>query len=251
MSIGAAVAAARLEASLSLAEVSERTRIRSSVIAEIEDDNFTHCGGDIYARGHLRAIATAVGADGQQWVDEYDRTYGSNVPTVTEVFEAESAKPRRTPGMNWSALMAAALVLVVGLVVVQLATGSDEPGRPPTTVAEQTPSPSVEPSQTAPAEEPTQLAQAQPDEVVLQIAALPAGISWVRVTDPAGQVLFEGNLSAGQTKTFRDDKYLQVVLGNAAGVELTVNGQDLGSPGGPGDVLNLKFTPKDPAGAAG
>ena len=82
MSIGAEVTAARHEASLSLAEVSERTRVRSSVIEAIEADDFSHCGGDVYARGHLRAIATAVGVDGQPWVDEYDRTYGTPAPSA-------------------------------------------------------------------------------------------------------------------------------------------------------------------------
>lgn len=251
MSIGAAVSAARREASLSLAEVSERTRIRATVIEAIEADDFSHCGGDVYARGHLRAIAGAVGVDAGPWVDEYDRTYGTPAPSATEVLESELAAPVRRRGTNWSALMAVALVLAVGLVGYQLTAASDDPARTPTTVAEPAP-PTDEPSDTTePSEEPTQVASAENEEVVLRITALPGGISWVQVTDPSDEVVFEGTLSEGQSKTVRDSKYLRVVLGNAAGVELTVNGQDLGSPGGPGEVANLKFTPKDPAGAAG
>lgn len=253
MSIGAAIALARQEASLSLADVSERTRIRASVIEAIEADDFSHCGGDVYARGHLRAIASAVGADPRPWVEEYDQTFGTPAPSATEVLETELVAPGRRRGTNWSALMAVALVLAVGLVGYQLVSASDDPARTPVTVGD--PSPTVtatEPSDDAePSEEPTQVAQAENDEVVLRIVALPDGISWVRVTDPDDQVVYEGTLSEGQSKTVRDSKYLRVVLGNAAGVELTVNGQDLGSPGGPGEVANLKFTPRDPAGAAG
>lgn len=250
MSIGAAVAAARREASLSLAEVSERTRVRASVIEAIEADDFSHCGGDVYARGHLRAIATAVGVDGQPWVDEYDRTYGTPAPSATEVFEAESVAPRRRSGTNWSALMAAALVLVVGLVVVQLTTGGDDPARTPTTVAEPAPSPTDEPS-AEPSDEPTQLAEAEREQVVVRMMALPDRLSWVSVTASDGTVMFEGNIGDGQSKTFRDDKKISVVTGCASSVELTVNGRDLGSPGATCGPMTVRFTPDDPAGAAG
>jgi cytoskeleton protein RodZ len=250
VSIGAAVAAARHEASLSLAEVSERTRVRASVIEAIEADDFSHCGGDVYARGHLRAIATAVGVDGQPWVDEYDRTYGTPAPSATEVFEAESVAPRRRSGTNWSALMAAALVLVVGLVVVQLTTGGDDPARTPTTVAEPAPSPTDEPS-TEPSDEPTQLAEAEREQVVVRMTALPDRLSWVSVTASDGTVMFEGNIGDGQSKTFRDDKKISVVTGCASSVELTVNGQDVGSPGATCGPITVRFTPDDPAGAAG
>ena len=252
MTIGSAVALARREASLSLSEVSERTRIRSSVIEAIENDDFSHCGGDVYARGHLRSIAAAVGVDGQPWVDEYDTEHGIAAPTATEVFEAESVAPRRRTGTNWSALMAAALVLAVGLVVVQLTTSSGGPARPPATIADPVPTPTItSPEGSEPSDEPTQIAQGTPEEVVMRMTALPGLISWVSVTRSDGSVVFEGNISDGQVKTFRDSKRLQVVLGNAAGIELTVNGQDLGSPGGPGEVANLTFTPKDPAWSAG
>ena len=66
-----------------------------------------------------------------------------------------------------------------------------------------------------------------------------------------GTVVYSDTLSSGESKTFRDDKRLDFVIGNAAGVELTVNGQDIGSPGGSGEVARLQFTPKDPDGTAG
>lgn len=252
MSIGAAVAAARREASLSVAEVSERTRVRASVIEAIERDDFSHCGGDVYARGHLRAIGSAVGADAQPWVDEYDRTVGTPAPSATEVFEAESVAPRRRTGTNWSALMAAALVLAVGLVVVQLSSASDDPARTPTTVSDPVPSPTDEPSGDAePSDEPTQVAEAPPEQVVVRMTALPDRLSWVSVTRSDGTVVFEGNIGDGQSKSFRDDKKISIVTGCASSVELTVNGQDLGSPGATCGPVTVRFTPEDPAWAAG
>ena len=74
MSIGGTLAKARRDAGLSVAEVSQRTRIRETIIRGIEHDDYAACGGDFYARGHLRSIARAVGADPDPLVREYDET---------------------------------------------------------------------------------------------------------------------------------------------------------------------------------
>ena len=145
--------------------------------------------------------------------------------------------------------MAAALVVAVGLVVAQVVTTSDD-GRTTTTVAEPTPE-ATDPETNQPSEKPTPIAEADPAEVVVQVRALPTGISWVQVTRSDGSIAFTGNIGSGQSKTFRDDRYLKVVLGNAAGVELTVNGQDIGVPSDNCGPVNLTFTPKDPDGTAG
>lgn len=249
MSLGHDVSAARQESGLSLAEVSERTRIRATVIGEIESDNFAHCGGDVYARGHLRAIASAVGADPVPWIEAYDAEHGTVAPRATEVFESETAAPARRRGANWSAVMAAALVVAVGLVVAQVTTASDDGGRSTATVAEPEPTPTESAPDTDPTDEPSQVAELE--EVVVRMAALPGAISWVRVTRPDGSVLFEGNVGDGQSKTFRDRDKLKLLLGCASALELTVNGQDLGAPSDECGLLNLSFTPKDPDGTAG
>ena len=72
MNIGGALAEARSEAGLTITQVSERTRIRETIIRSIELDDYSPCGGDYYARGHIRAIARAVGADPVPLIEEYD-----------------------------------------------------------------------------------------------------------------------------------------------------------------------------------
>lgn len=250
-SIGASVAEARESASLSITEVSERTRIRRTVIEAIEHDDFSHCGGDVYAKGHLRSIGQALGRDADAWVAEYDRQHGSAAPTATEVFEAETSAPvRLRRGVNWSAIMAAALVVVVGLVVVQLADSSGQPSRAPATVAQPDASP-TDSASAEPSTDPTTVAQAPVQDVTVRVTAVPDGASWLQVSSSDGAVIYSDTLTSGQTRTFRDDKRLDLVVGNAAGVELTVNGQELGAPGTSGEVARLTFTPKDPDGAAG
>src|SRR6516164_7463195 len=70
--IGETLAQARQEAGLTLAQVSQQTRIRETIIRKIEDDDYSECGGDFYARGHIRAIAKVVGADPEPLIQEYD-----------------------------------------------------------------------------------------------------------------------------------------------------------------------------------
>ena len=72
MDIGGALANARSQAGLTITDVSKRTRIRETIIRDIERDDYSACGGDFYARGHIRAIARVVGADPVALIAEYD-----------------------------------------------------------------------------------------------------------------------------------------------------------------------------------
>ena len=75
VSIGEALTAARHQAGLTITQVSQRTRIRETIVRGIERDDFSACGGDFYARGHIRAIARATGADPEPLVREYDSSH--------------------------------------------------------------------------------------------------------------------------------------------------------------------------------
>ncbi len=72
VSIGDTLAEARRQAGLTLTQVSQQTRIRESIIRSIEQDDFSPCGGDFYARGHIRSIAEVVGVDPVPLIREYD-----------------------------------------------------------------------------------------------------------------------------------------------------------------------------------
>ena len=67
------------------------------------------------------------------------------------------------------------------------------------------------------------------------------------MTSSAGQVLYQGVIMNGHQSTFSDGKSLQVQIGNAAGVDLNLNGKELGAPGAAGAVLHLTFL-SDPNG---
>src|SRR5204862_2021013 len=77
VSIGATLAAARRRAGLTVSDVSQRTRVTEPIIRGIEQDDYAACGGDFYARGHIRAIARAVGEGPLALIDGVDSTWGS------------------------------------------------------------------------------------------------------------------------------------------------------------------------------
>ncbi|MGH3248050.1 MAG: helix-turn-helix domain-containing protein, partial [Trebonia sp.] len=72
MTVGETLTEARCQAGLSVDELSERTRIRETVIRSIERDDYEACGGDLYVRGYVRAIAGAIGIDAQPLIRKYD-----------------------------------------------------------------------------------------------------------------------------------------------------------------------------------
>jgi cytoskeletal protein RodZ len=132
MSIGGTLAKARRDAGLTVAEVSQRTRIRETIIREIEQDDYSACGGDFYARGHLRSIARAVGADPAALVSEYDAT----LRAPEEITAADALQPllpvradgrgptetRRAPRLNRTTVLALALLAVVAFIGYRLVT---------------------------------------------------------------------------------------------------------------------------------
>jgi hypothetical protein len=64
--------------------------------------------------------------------------------------------------------------------------------------------------------------------------------SWLRVTVD-GSVSMEGTFPAGTAKTFHGKTAL-VRIGNAGGVEIYVDGKDVGKLGKSGDVVEHAFT---------
>ena len=72
MSAGEMLRAARSARGMSLEDLAQSTKLRASILAAMEDDDFSHCGGLVYARGQLRSIAPVLGLDPEDLVDAFD-----------------------------------------------------------------------------------------------------------------------------------------------------------------------------------
>ena len=106
MRIGEALAGARRQADLTVTEVSERTRIRATIIRAIENDDYSACGGDFYARGHIRSIAKVVGTDPELLIHEYDTAHrepGVYSTVSLEELLASAAEAPQHHGPDWAA----------------------------------------------------------------------------------------------------------------------------------------------------
>jgi cytoskeletal protein RodZ len=249
VSIGQTLASAREKAGLTVEQVAAATRIRRTLVMDIERDDFASSGGDFYARGHVRTIAQKVGLDPAPLLAEFDAARPEAAPPrATDVFESETAARPERRGPNWSAAMAVAVAVVLVYGVVQVVTrdsptpteGISGPGSDATTTsAPATSSPSPTPTGDGSA-----VAQAPRTKVTVVLRA--RDTSWVQATTASGEELFQGLLE-DETRTFTDRQRIKLVIGNAGAVTLTVNGTPIGSPGRPGQVARVQFTPQDPA----
>ena len=75
--IGQTLSAARIAAGCSLEHLSTRTGIRMRILKAIEGEDFIPCGGDFYARGHIRRISGFLGVDPGALLEEYEREHAS------------------------------------------------------------------------------------------------------------------------------------------------------------------------------
>jgi cytoskeletal protein RodZ len=125
VSIGATLAAARRRAGLTVGEVSQRTRVTEPIIRGIEQDDYAACGGDFYARGHIRAIARAVGEDPVPLIDEFDSTWRSSQEiTAAEAFQpAMPLRKRERRRVRWTAFLAVLVLAVLGFAGYKFASG--------------------------------------------------------------------------------------------------------------------------------
>jgi transcriptional regulator with XRE-family HTH domain len=331
--IGEKLLSARLAAGLTAREVSESTRITVEVLHRVEAGQFAQCGGDVYARGHIRAYARAVGLDPEPLLAEYgaitlppltrrdlrkprvagqpardavgpaprgaqkaaaqrarsvlptivpgavpslvpmagttpppelpplkhkrrgdftDADAGSAAaliaagtapPAVNErpaAFLAGAKSPAKA-GPNWSVALVGALAAVGLVAAVQLWPDSSEgaahaaAGVPAAVQPQPVKKPAVPVVVAGPA-------AAKPAAVKLRVIAH-SSPSWLGVTNAAGRQLYWNILQPGQAQEFTDANKLNVILGDAAAVDLNVNGHDLGKQGSSGQVFRASYNP--------
>ncbi len=248
MSIGQALAEARESRGLSVLDVASATRIRRTLIDAIEADDFAACGGDFYARGHIRSIASVVGIDPAPLLAEFDMWQAAPAPRPTEaVFEPATSPRFDRRGPNWSAAMAAALVVVLVYGAAQAINSlTDNEGSPSADSSPSASAPAQSAKPSTPAPSPTAVAQAPRNKVTVVLRA--RDLSWVQATTASGKELFQGLVQKGERKTFTDKQRVRLVVGDAGAVVLTVNGTPVGSPGRSGQVARVQFTRQDPTG---
>lgn len=224
--IGPELAAARTRLGLGVDQLADRTRIRPHVIEAIEVDDFAPCGGDFYARGHLRTLARVLGTDVAPLLAAYDERYADAPVSPRRVFEAElgqgGAIRGTRGGPNWSVLVAAVMALVLAWSVARLLTDS------PVELRDPVPSLATTSGSTPGARVP----------VVLTASG---GGAEVVVRDGANEMVYKGSLSFGEVKVLPKVSQPVRIQSSDGSLQVSIDGEELGALGSTGKAAQDVF----------
>lgn len=234
--IGPQLAAARERIGLGIDPLAERTRIRPHVIEAMEVDDFGPCGGDFYARGHLRTLARVLGMDPGPLLAEYDKRYADAPVDPRAVFQAElaangSARALRrvNGGPNWSVLVAAVMAIVLIWSIARLVTASAE-----------TPSSNPAISLRSADAGGTGNPYGKPAVPVRVTLSASGGGAHVVVRDASGTVVYDGDLAFGESKTLRISPPLRVQTSDGS-LRVSVDGHPAATVGRVGHSAERTF----------
>ncbi|MEY2814325.1 MAG: hypothetical protein RIS05_73 [Actinomycetota bacterium] len=248
MALGEELRSARESAGFSVDELARIVNLRPGLITSMEKNDFLPCGGDTYARGHIRNIARAVGANAQELLAMYDEEHSVDSRSIHAQLVDNNAAAIRTENrkLSWKVLAGASLSIIVLIGVAQFAMSSMDQETISSVVAESEPSetpvvtmsPSATPTQSAT----TELIPATNAALKLVIKAT-RGNSNIDIV-VGGVHLYKGPLFQGEEKSFVGEGSISVYLGNAGDLDLTLNGEKLAPLGERNQEIRKTFRAK-------
>lgn len=251
--LGERFRAAREARGLSLSDVAEQIRIRSIYLGAIEDENWPAIGAPVYTRGFLRTYARFLGLDPEEVVAEFNRASGAapapspSPGPIASISLAEGRQRNLSPLIWVASLIAVALVAFVFYNEFTLrqrqappATAALPSNTPSAIVASDASAAEASPSPSAEASSPGASASPPASPVPNTLEVRLSAASWIRVAVD-GSVSMEGTFPAGTARVFHG-KNAVVRIGNAGGVDVLVDGKNVGKLGATGDVVERSFT---------
>lgn len=240
MNLGEVLNSARTTAGISIDDLAAITSVRAGLLIEMERNDFSHCGGDIYARGHLRNIAPKLGLDAAHLVELYNTEHSIESRSINEMLAENSVTrvPQEKKNLSWKVPAAFSLTVLLVLGIAQIVYSNLNSSNK-TTV---TPVESASPSATSSAEpSPSSSASTLPATggVTLSITASRGNSLIDIVVD--GQHVDKGSIFQGETKSFEATTSISVFFSNPAGLDVTVNGELLEPLGGQNQEVRRTF----------
>lgn len=250
---------AREARGISLAQASSETRIIQRYLAALENGEYHHLPGDVYARGFIRNYAQYLSLPADELIDLYRIERGASTPI--QVVPA-AVPPRRNtiflPSL-WTVILVVLALVVIGYLTLNAlglttinstqvagAATSTSVIPTPTLLATPTAQPTNPdgsvPSPINPLATPTVTITPTQDVPVQVVLRIDGGSSWLQVLVD-GQNTIEGIQSNGWTQPFSAQQTVQVKAGNAAVVEVIHNGKAPVRMGAPNQVVTTIYTP--------
>jgi len=244
--VGPVLRGRREQLGLTLEQVHAQLRIPVRWLRAIEEDRFDVFDASQYAKGFVRSYAEFLGLDPEPLVRAVAEVLpGDRKPQLVAPSGDVPIRPVAPPSrlrrvLVWTAVVLAAVVVWLGylgyrqLRAFYASTQAAAPAAsPPPATADHRPQGVPSPALPPPA---------MAGEPVVRLVLSAEDVSWLRVVAD-GRRVFEGFIRAGERREWEATGNLQVVIGNAGGVRVEVNGVDLGVLGAPGEVVRRTFTP--------
>lgn len=240
MNLGEVLSTARASSRLSLDDLASLTSIRAGLLSEMEKNNFSHCGGDIYARGHLRNIAPKIGLDANQLIDLYNEEHSAESRSINEMLAENNVArvPHEKKSISWKVPAAFSIAIILVLAIAQIVitnVNSENPIKPLAT-ATATPEPSASAVATEAASPTTSPVGGG---VTMSITAARGNSLIDIVVD--GQHVAKGSIFQGESKSFKATTSISIYFSNPAGLDVTVNGELLAPLGGQNQEVRRTF----------
>jgi cytoskeletal protein RodZ len=249
MTTGSELRERRESAGLSLEQLASLTSIRMGLITEMENNKFVHCGGDTYARGHLKNIAMKLGLEPNHFVEMYNSEHSMDQRAIHDLLAENNVAPfpREEKTLSWKipALISLIVLLVIGSIQIVMSNQSSEVVAPvvkesaspaPTESASPAPTESATP---APTPVPTGTVADNAGPVTLTLSAV-RGNSFINIVVDGKSVL-KGSIFQGDEKSFTGKSSISLYLSNPAGVDVTHNGKLLAPLGGQNQEVRRTF----------
>jgi cytoskeleton protein RodZ len=220
--IGTRLRAAREARGLTILQAAEKLHVDARILEALEGEDFASLGAAVYARGHLRRYAELIGEAPAELQALYPASVSATGPDLTRV-------PHLAAATHSARLVTLALLVLLGFAiagvlwwVLSLPVAKPRLVSTTGTVAD----PSAAQLMTAMANASGRAAPgstgAAAGEAQLDVKFY--GVSWAQVTDASGRRLFEGLNAPDSTRTLSGTPPLRVIIGNAPGVTVRLNG---------------------------
>jgi cytoskeletal protein RodZ len=246
--LGKAIKKARESKHLSVEEVSEKTRIPKNIIRAMEEDNLNEISSVFYARGFIRTYSRFLGCEDDKAVKEY--LAGSEKKKEEPALALKRGRDRREVLIKYKKPAAVILLVIFGLWVFgfgvvhlrKFANNSISKYR--IYAGKRTEAKKAAGAVGRQSKEEKSLSSIVSEEkkssgVELEIFA--KSNTWMKVIGD-GDLLFTGIFKKTSRDTWRAKKEIRIEFGNAGGVDMKLNGKDIGSPGVRGEKKEITIT---------
>jgi len=266
MAIGEKLRTARENKALTIDQVRKATHIYSEVLTALEDGRCDEMLNSTYVRSFLKKYTAFLGLDSDAILKEYsahlqERTGEAPpqpvAPKIEEKKQKAEAKKltpeemgtiRKIMIVSFAALLIAFFLFSMFIVGKKIAASFKHAGNGKTAKTS-VKSKTVTPPKDIPQKK---ASQDKEDSVVFKEPLSKRSPLYLvlKIKQPVlvkvrkdGVTLFERFMPKGQVESFRATDKIELAIGKAEAVELTLNGKSLGSPGR-GPIKNLEITRK-------